>query len=84
LEAEGVVADLVVVNESKTYAANESLFDRGVEEKESNEVKRCDLTVVLPAPDSPLATKLASQPYQQTVQTHTKKGQPGSLAGGPI
>jgi hypothetical protein len=54
LEAEGVVAVLVVVNESNTYAAKDSLFDKGVEENDNREVSKCDLSVVLPAPDSPL------------------------------
>jgi hypothetical protein len=48
------VTDLVVVKVSKTKAASDSLDDRGVEEKERNEERRCERTVVLPEPDSPL------------------------------
>jgi hypothetical protein len=48
------VTDLVVVKVSKTNAASDSLDDRGVEEKERNEERRCERTVVLPEPDSPL------------------------------
>jgi len=48
------VVVLVVVKVSKTNAARDSLEDSGVEEKERNEERRCDLTVVLPEPDSPL------------------------------
>ena len=40
LDAEGVVADFVVVRESKMYAAKDNLFESGVDEKERNEVKR--------------------------------------------
>jgi hypothetical protein len=53
-EAVCVVIDLVVVSVSKTKAARESFEDRGVEEKDKNEDRRCDRIVVLPAPDSPL------------------------------
>ena len=49
-----MVWDLVVVKVSKTKAARESLAESGVEEKERKEERRCDRTVVLPAPDSPL------------------------------
>jgi hypothetical protein len=48
------VTDLVVVKVSKTKAASDSLDDRGVEEKERKEERRCERTVVLPEPDSPL------------------------------
>ena len=49
-----VVRDLVVVRVSKTKAASESLVDRGVEENERIEERKCDRIVVLPEPDSPL------------------------------
>lgn len=54
MEAVCVVTDLVVVRVSKTNAAKESLEERGVEEKERKEERRCDRMVVLPDPDSPL------------------------------
>jgi hypothetical protein len=54
LEAVWVVVVFVVVKVSKTKAARDSLEDRGVEENERKEERRCDLTVVLPDPDSPL------------------------------
>jgi hypothetical protein len=53
-EAVCVVIDFVVVRVSKTNAASESLDDNGVEEKDKNEERRWDRTVVFPAPDSPL------------------------------
>lgn len=49
-----VVTDLVVVRVSKTNAARDSFEERGVEENERNDERRCDRTVVLPEPDSPL------------------------------
>lgn len=50
----GVVTDFVVVRVSKTNAAKESFFERGVAEYSSSAERRCDLNVVLPAPVSPL------------------------------
>jgi hypothetical protein len=50
----GVVTDFVVVSVSNTKAAREILVDRGVEENESNEDKRCERMVVFPDPVSPL------------------------------
>lgn len=66
LDAEGVVAVFVVVRESNTYAANESLFDSGVAENESSDVKRCDRRVVFPDPDSPLLLVLAREKELKT------------------
>ena len=54
LDAVGVVTDLVVVKVSKTNAARESLLDKGVEVRLSKEERRCERTVVLPDPVSPL------------------------------
>ena len=54
MEAVGVVTDFVVVRVSKTKAAKESFFERGVAEYSSRAERRCDLNVVLPAPVSPL------------------------------
>jgi hypothetical protein len=54
LEAVGVVTDFVVVRVSKTKAAKESFFERGVAEYSRRAERRCDLNVVLPAPVSPL------------------------------
>ena len=54
MEAVGVVTDLVVVRVSKTKAAKESFFDNGVAEYSRSAERRCDLSVVLPAPVSPL------------------------------
>ena len=54
LEAVGVVTDLVVVSESKTKAAYESLFDNGVDVWFKSEDRRCDRIVVFPEPLSPL------------------------------
>ena len=48
------MTDLVVVRVSKTKAASDSLEDRGVEEKDRKEERRCERTVVFPEPDSPL------------------------------
>ncbi len=45
---------MVVVKVSKAKAARDSLEDNGVEENERKDDRRCDLTVVLPDPDSPL------------------------------
>lgn len=53
-DAVGVVTDLVVVKVSKTKAANDNLVDRGVAENERRVDSRCDRTVVLPEPVSPL------------------------------
>ena len=49
-----MVVVFVVVKVSKTKAASDSLEDSGVEENERKDERRCDLTVVLPDPDSPL------------------------------
>lgn len=46
--------DLVVVSVSKTKAARDSFEDKGVDEKDKNEDRRCERMVVLPEPDSPL------------------------------
>jgi hypothetical protein len=54
LDAVGVVAVLVVVKVSKTYAARESFVESGVDDFARKADSRCDLTVVLPEPDSPL------------------------------
>jgi hypothetical protein len=48
------VAVLVVVRESKRYAASESLFERGVEDLSKSAVSRWLRIVDLPDPDSPL------------------------------
>lgn len=53
-EAVGVVTDFVVVKLSKAKAARESLVDKGVEENDRKEERRCDRIVVLPEPVSPL------------------------------
>jgi hypothetical protein len=53
-DAVGVRADLVVVKLSNTNAAYDSLLESGVDEKERKADRRCDLSVVLPEPDSPL------------------------------
>lgn len=58
MEAVGVVAVFVVVRESKTYAANESFWERGDADFASIAESKWDLMVVLPEPDSPLS-KLA-------------------------
>lgn len=50
----GVVAVLVVVKVSKTYAASESFVDSGVEDFASSADRRWDRIVVFPDPDSPL------------------------------
>lgn len=52
----GVVAVFVVVRVSKTKAAYDSLAELGVEERDRRDDRKCDLRVVLPAPDSPLET----------------------------
>ena len=57
-----MVEDLVVVRVSKTNAASESFEDRGVEEKDRKDVRRCDRTVVFPDPDSPKKTTAWSSP----------------------
>ena len=49
-----MVRDLVVVRVSNTNAARESFVDKGVEENERNEERRCERIVVFPEPDSPL------------------------------
>jgi hypothetical protein len=54
LEAVGVVTDFVVVRVSKTNAAKDSFFDKGVAEYSRRAERRCDLSVVLPDPVSPL------------------------------
>lgn len=54
LEAVGVVAVLVVVKVSKTYAASDSFEDNGVEDLLSRAVSRWERIVDLPEPDSPL------------------------------
>jgi len=55
LDAVWVVVDLVVVSVSKTKAASDSFDDSGVEENERKDDSRCERTVVLPEPDSPLS-----------------------------
>lgn len=54
LDAVGVVAVLVVVKVSKTYAARDSFVDSGVEDLLRRADRRWERTVVLPDPDSPL------------------------------
>lgn len=54
MEAVGVVEDLVVVRVSNRNEAKDILLDRGVEEKLRRDERRCDRSVVLPDPDSPL------------------------------
>jgi len=44
----------VVVRVSNTKAASDNFDERGVEENERNDERRCERTVVLPEPDSPL------------------------------
>lgn len=63
-EAVGVVTDFVVVSVSKTKAANESLLDNGVEEKDRKEVNRCERIVVFPEPDSPLFYAVSKVPRE--------------------
>lgn len=53
-EAVGVVTDFVVVSESKTNAAKDSFFDKGVDEYWRRDERRCDRIVVFPVPVSPL------------------------------
>jgi hypothetical protein len=53
-DAVGVVAVFVVVRVSNTYAARESFVERGVDDFLSRDDNKCDRTVVLPEPDSPL------------------------------
>ena len=53
-EAVVVVTVLVVVSESKTNAAKDNLFDKGVEEYWRRDERRCDRIVVFPVPVSPL------------------------------
>jgi hypothetical protein len=64
-DAVGVVADFVVVNESKTKMALDSFCESGVPERASTLVTRWARRVVLPEPDSPLLivshAKLAKQ-----------------------
>jgi hypothetical protein len=89
-----VVAVLVVVSVSKTYAASESLVDRGVEDLSRSAVRRWARMVDLPAPDSPLSSgvsqmlagsRLACEP--QDLQEHdclvlgaVSKSQPGTIS----
>ena len=54
LDAVGVVAVLVVVKVSKTYAARDSFVDNGVEDLLSSAESKWERIVVLPEPDSPL------------------------------
>jgi hypothetical protein len=49
------VVVLVVVKVSNTKAARDNFEESGVEENERKDERRCDLTVVLPEPDSPLS-----------------------------
>lgn len=51
-----MVTDFVVVRVSKTNAAKDNFFERGVDECCNSDESRCDLMVVLPVPDSPLLT----------------------------
>jgi hypothetical protein len=53
------VAVFVVVSVSKTYAARDSLLERGVEDLLRREVRRCDLIVDFPEPDSPLSSSVS-------------------------
>jgi hypothetical protein len=53
-DAVGVVAVFVVVSVSNTYAARESFVERGVDDFLRMADSKCDRTVVLPEPDSPL------------------------------
>lgn len=48
------MTDLVVVRVSKMKAASESFVDKGVEENDRIDERRCERRVVLPEPDSPL------------------------------
>ena len=43
-----------MVKVSKTKAASDSFDERGVEDNERNDERRCERIVVLPEPDSPL------------------------------
>lgn len=52
-----VVNDFVVVRASKTKVAYESLDERGVDEKERNDERRCERMVDFPDPFSPLYNK---------------------------
>lgn len=61
-EAVGVVRDFVVVRVSKTKAARDNLVDKGVDEKDSIDDRRCERIVVLPEPDSPRKTIAWSSP----------------------
>ena len=54
-----MVTDLVVVRVSNTNAARESFVDRGVDENDRMEERRCERRVVFPDPDSPLFNQLA-------------------------
>jgi hypothetical protein len=54
------VAVFVVVRLSKTYAARESLVERGVEDLLRRAVRRWARMVDFPAPDSPLNMALAT------------------------
>ncbi len=49
-----MVAVLVLVRESKTYAARESFWDSGDADFARSAERRCALIVVFPDPDSPL------------------------------
>lgn len=56
LDAVGVVAVLVVVKVSKTYAASDNLVDNGVEDLLRSAESKWERIVVFPEPDSPLQT----------------------------
>jgi hypothetical protein len=64
LEAVGVVAVLVVVRLSKTYAARESFVDRGVDDLLRRAVRRWARIVDFPAPDSPLNKDISKLWFQ--------------------
>jgi hypothetical protein len=52
-----------VVSVSKTYAASDSFVESGVDDFLRSADSKCDRTVVLPDPDSPLL-KIRSSPVQ--------------------
>jgi hypothetical protein len=55
-ESVGVVAVLVVVKVSKTYADRDSLVDNGVEDLANRAESKWERIVVFPEPDSPKKT----------------------------
>lgn len=50
------------VRVSKTYAERDNLVERGVPALPSKAESRCERTVVLPEPDSPLSTQISHVP----------------------